>query len=110
MSLFGSLFGKKEDKVRYFRNLKNAFGFVEIEGLKSVSDSRILEIYNQSKEALVSIASSRQEKISESQINGLVRDLLMDEVNGNYAMRFEEMKDHYASHGIRMILFKGRTY
>jgi hypothetical protein len=110
MALFGSLFGKKDDKVKYFRNLKNAFGFVEIEGLKSVSDSRILEIYNQSKEAFVSIASSRQEEISESQINGFARDLLMDEVNGSYAVRFEEMKDHYASHGIRMIFVKGRTY
>jgi len=110
MGLFDSLFGKKDDKVKYFRNLKNAFGLVEIEGLKSVSDSRILEIYDQSKEAFVSVANSRQERISESQINGLARDLLMAEVNGNYEMMFEQMKSQSASGGINMIFFKGRTY
>lgn len=110
MGLFSNLFGGKNGKAKYFRNLKNILGVNEIEGLESVSDARINEIYEEVKTTLHSIASKKRETIPESVIDGLVRDRLMDEVHGHYEQNFNDMKDMYAQYEIRSLFVKGRIY
>lgn len=110
MGLFSSLFGGKNDKAQYFRKLKNFLGVQEIEGLESVSDARINEIYEEVKNTLHSIASKKNETIPESVIDALVRDLLMDEVHGNYEQQFNNMKDMYSEYEIRSLFVQGRIY
>lgn len=108
--MFSSLFGGKNDKAQYFRKLENFLGVQEIEGLESVSDAKINEIYEEVKNTLISIASKKNETIPESVIDGLVRDRLMDEVHGNYEQMFNNMKDMYSEYEIRSLFVKGRIY
>ncbi len=110
MGLFSNLFGGKNDKAQYFRKLKNFIGVLEIEGLESVSDQRINEIYKEVKSIIESIAATKNETIPESVIDGLVRDLLIDEIHGNYQTQLNNMKDMYTSYGIRSLFVKGRLY
>jgi len=110
MGLFSNLFGGKNDKAKYFRKLENIFGVQEIKGLEAVSDARINEIYEEVKNALHSIASKKNESIPESVIDALVRDLLINEVHGQYEQQFNNMKDMYTKYEIRSLFVKGRIY
>lgn len=110
MGLFSGLLGGGNNKAKYFRNLKNMLGIPEIEGLEFVTDSRIVEIYNEVKDTIATIAVEKNEAIPERVIDGLVRDRLIDEIHGNYQIQLDNMKNMYTSYEIRSTFFKGRTY
>jgi hypothetical protein len=97
-------------KASFFRNWKNIFGLPEVEGIDTLSDQRINEIYSEVRDAFRAIAEKKKESLPDSTINGLVRDLLMDEVNGNYAAQFSQGTAMYSEHPIQMIFWKGRAY
>ncbi len=110
MGLFSRWFGGESDKARYFRKLKNFLGLPEIEGLESVRDSRINEIYEEVKFVIESIAAEKKETIPENVINGIVRDMLIDEVHGDYQAQLKNLKDVYSKYEIRLLFVKGRIY
>ena len=97
-------------KASFFRNWKNVFGLPEVEGIDALSDQRINEIYSEVRDTFRTIAARKKESLPDSTINGLVRDLLMDDVNGNYAAQFSQATAMYNEHSIQMIFWKGRTY
>ncbi len=97
-------------RVEHFRTLKNVFGQPEIPGIDMLSDQRILAICGEVEGAFAAIANRKGERLPGSVIDGLIRDLLEAEVNGDYTEQFEQMKEMYSSYDIRMILTKGRAY
>lgn len=98
------------NKAPFFRNWKNAFGLPEVEGIDALSDQRINEIYTEVREAFRAIAGGKKEFLPESTINGLVRDFLMDEVNGQYPAQFSQATAMYSEQPIQMLFWKGRVY
>lgn len=100
----------RPNKAPFFRKWKNIFGLPEVEGIEALSDQRINEIYAESKSELQAIAAKKGESIPDSVLNGLIRDLLMDEARGNYAAQLQQMSTMYSEYPIKMILCKGRTY
>lgn len=100
----------QEEKSSFFRAWKNSFGLPEIEGIEKLSDRRINEIYIEVKGALQSISSQKHESISESVLNGVVRDLLIEELRGNYSSQLSQMVDIYSSQPISSLFYKGRKY
>jgi hypothetical protein len=97
-------------KATFFRNQRNPFGLPEVPGLEVLTDSRINEIYRDVETAIGTIAARKNDVVPDSAINGLVRDMLLAEVNGNYSAQFNQMTEMYNKQPIEMLYWKGRAY
>lgn len=109
----GNSFGlNKNSIIEYFRGLKDMVGNSQIENIEKISDERIIEIYNEVKSSLEKIAESKSDAISQSEIFGIVRDLLINETSGNYKEQFQNTINTYSQDGIdlKYVFYKGRTY
>jgi len=102
--------GTLPSHASFFRNWKNIFGLPEVEGIDALSDQRINEIYSEVRDAFCAIAKRKKESLPDSTINGLVRDLLMDDVNGNFPAQLSQGTAMYNEHPIQIIFRKGRAY
>lgn len=111
MGIFSSLFGGNKSKASFFRNMRDPiFGQLAIDGINTLSNERIDEIYAEVKAALGSIAEKKGEVIPDSVINGLVRDMLEFDVHGVYAEQLEQSKQLYSELPIKTLFMKGRSY
>jgi len=102
--------GTLPSHASFFRNWKNIFGLPEVEGIDALSDQRINEIYSEVRDAFCAIAKRKKESLPDSTINGLVRVLLMDDVNGNFPAQLSQGTAMYNEHPIQIIFWKGRAY
>ena len=102
--------GTLPSHASFFRTWKNIFGLPEVEGIDALSDQRINEIYSEVRDAFCAIAKRKKESLPDSTINGLVRDLLMDDVNGNFPAQLSQGTAMYNEHPIQIIFWKGRAY
>lgn len=102
----------KKGKVSQYRNLVNPLGFPEIEGIESISDDRIIEIYNEVETLLSTIAGDRKElgTLTYQAIDCLVRDCLIDEINGVYPDKLSNIEQQYRAAGLNSLFIKGRSY
>lgn len=96
----------------FFRGLKNEIGSPVIPGIEELSDWIIELRYRQVREGLEEIAERRKEKLSRALINGVVRDVLLDEIyNKEFSDEARALKlKEYEAHGAQSLMVKGRLY
>ncbi|HHZ95597.1 MAG TPA: hypothetical protein EYN67_08565 [Flavobacteriales bacterium] len=113
--LFLGLFSKSTrdaNKVKEFREAKNIMGLPEIEGIENLTDDRIIEIYHEVKSILVNIGTQRKELklLSYQMQDSIIRDRLIDEINGCYQDQLENMRKQCLANGYEAAYIKGRIY
>lgn len=102
----------RKGTIESFRNAKNIAGLPEIEGIETLSDDRIMEIYKEVECALedIGVAKGELPSLTYKLVDCIVRDRLIDEINGCYKDELTRMKEVGMQLGYRGILVKGRTY
>jgi hypothetical protein len=89
-----------ENSAQLFRLLKSPSG-----------ESAIIQIlYRKVREGLKSVAEDRRESLAKATVNGLVRDRLIDQINGKFDDNYDWMINSYRVHGIGSVFIKGRPY
>ena len=98
--------------IKSFREAKNMLGMPEIEGIENLSDNRIMEIYDEVEKILSAVGVSRKElsSLTYQMVDCIVRDRLIDEINGCYKEQLNNMKEQCLDHGYRAAYIKGRSY
>jgi hypothetical protein len=98
--------------IKSLREAKNMMGFPEIEGIKNISDNRIMEIYDEVESVLSEVGTIRKElKLLRYQmVDCIVRDRLIGEINGRYKQELESMRRQCVAHGYRAAYIKGKSY
>lgn len=99
----------EENAVSFFRNLTSD-GELAIVGIENLSDHEVKMCYLKVRDELRYIARKRNEKISNTIINALTRDRLIDLVDGNFDEMFQWMSERYKNDGIATTFIMGRAY
>ena len=99
-----------EDRAASFFRGLTIDGQQAIKQIEKLSDDEIRWCYIRVKSDLKNIVNERNEKISNSIINALVRDRLIDKINGKSDEQYELMIENYRCNGISSTFIKGRPY
>jgi hypothetical protein len=102
----------RKGTIKRFREAKDMLGMPEIEGIENLSDERIMEIYHEVDDALFEIGGKRNESssLTYQMVDCIVRDRLIDEINGHYNEGLASMKQNCLEGGFSAVFIKGRIY